>query len=84
MEQDHSTVRQTDNVGNLPIHRLCVSPPPMPKVEDLLRRYDKGYVAILIYQGNSLFEVAILVSASLDIHWYRMKVDPGIALASLR
>ena len=84
MEQDPSTIRQTDNVGNLPIHRICVSRTSMPKVKDLLRRYDKGSAAILNYQGRSLFVVAVFASASLDFHMYLMKVDTVIALASLR
>ena len=55
----------------------------MPNIKDLLGRYDKGSVAILNYQGRSLFEVGVLASASLDVHWYLMKVDPGSALANL-
>ena len=55
----------------------------MPKVKYLLNRYGEVSVAVLNPQGRSPFEEAVLVSASLDVLWYLMKVYPGIAVASL-
>ena len=81
VEQDPSTVHQTDTTGNWPLHSLCASRPSLHKVKYLLDRDSKSGMA-LNNHAHSPFEVASLASASVEVLWYLMKVDPVVALAS--
>ena len=82
VEQDPSTLCRTDHAGNLPIHMLCATRPALRKVKFLLGCDEKS-ISAWNNQGCSPFEVAALASASVEVLWFLMKVDPVVALASL-
>ena len=82
VEHDPTTLHRTDNQGNLPIHTLCAAPPTLISVKYVLGRHE-AFISTLNSQGHAPFMVACLVSAPVDVLWYLMTSNPGIALASL-
>ena len=83
VEQDPSTVRQTDHAGNLPIHILCSFQPSLHKVKFLLG-FDAESISAMNNRGSTPLEAAALASASVEVLWYLMKANPAVALMSLR
>ena len=83
VDRDPSSLQQRDNEGNLPIHTLCASNPTLYKVEYLHSKYEAS-ISMTNHQGCSLFMLASLSTASLDVLWYLMRANPAVAVASLR
>ena len=82
VDRDPSSLQQRDNEGNLPIHTLCASNPTLYKIEYLHHKYEAS-ISMTNHQGCSLFMLASLSTASLDVLWYLMRANPAVAVASL-
>jgi ankyrin repeat protein len=83
VEQGPATVCHEDNQGNLPIHTLCASQPALDTVKFLLSKGEAG-ITMTNHENSTPFVVAALSSASVDVLWYLIKVNPALAVASLR
>ena len=83
VEQNPCAILHEDSHGNLPIHTICASHPPLYTVEFLTSSH-KTSITALNREGCSPFMVACVASASLDVILWLLKVNSDAEISRLR